>query len=254
MPRGAGPEKMKRKRGDSNFWKGVCIAAPLVEKGLKRVVRNGQTTNFWLDCWLGDESLRERAIGPLNRKEDSKRVADFWTVNEGWDWNAMDIIINQDTRNHMAAYILVNDRDAKDEVGWKGIDDNLFSVKSAYNSLTDRTCNEDNTSWKSILRVRVPNRIRAFAWLVKRGRIMCNAERRRRGFTLNEICSVCGAAVEDVSHVIRDCPKAREVWLKVLPAATLWTLWISILTNGLMLILQVLVEEGKPSIGRHVLS
>lgn len=40
---------------------------------------------------------------------------------------------------------------------------------------------------------------------------MCNANRVRRGFTLNEECPLCPGMVENEKYVLRDCFKAREI-------------------------------------------
>lgn len=44
---------------------------------------------------------------------------------------------------------------------------------------------------------------------------MCNAERKKRGFTMDERCTICGAEKEDVEHTIRSCPAAAAVWRSI---------------------------------------
>ncbi|KAK4254504.1 hypothetical protein QN277_009881 [Acacia crassicarpa] len=34
-------------------------------------------------------------------------------------------------------------------------------------------------------------------------------------------CSICGAAVENVQHVLRDCPETIDLWRQIVPV-TLW--------------------------------
>lgn len=79
MMKGKSIANMKRRSGDSNIWKGICAAVPLLKKGLKKVVRSGKDTCFWTDCWIGDKPLREWVIGPLNKQEEERKVRDFWT-------------------------------------------------------------------------------------------------------------------------------------------------------------------------------
>lgn len=66
----------------------------------------------------------------------------------------------------------------------------------------------------------VPNRIKAFVWLVKHGRVMCNAERLRRGFTLDDKCSKCPPLVEDLNYIFRFCRDAPMIWKALLPPLT----------------------------------
>ena len=56
-------------------------------------------------------------------------------------------------------------------------------------------------------------RIRHLLWLSAHGRLMTNEERARRHLTAFPGCAVCGGPVESLIHVLRDCPKAKTVWL-----------------------------------------
>lgn len=58
MKVGASIANMKKKRNDSNAWKGICAVAPTLEAGARKVVRNGWETSFWMDCWTRDNPLR----------------------------------------------------------------------------------------------------------------------------------------------------------------------------------------------------
>ncbi|GMI72547.1 hypothetical protein like AT5G42905 [Hibiscus trionum] len=50
------------------------------------------------------------------------------------------------------------------------------------------------------------------------GKLMTNAERYRRHITVDNSCHGCDTMVEDIMHVLRDCPAARDVWNHVLQA------------------------------------
>ncbi|XP_019188969.1 PREDICTED: uncharacterized protein LOC109183339 [Ipomoea nil] len=70
--------------------------------------------------------------------------------------------------------------------------------------------------WEDVWKLRVPNRICHFIWLVKHGRIMCNSER-KRGFTPDERCWIYRTAKEDVEYTIRRCPAAKAIWNRIVP-------------------------------------
>lgn len=46
---------------------------------------------------------------------------------------------------------------------------------------------------------------------------MTNNMRVRRGFASCDKCWLCSEKVEDIEHVLRECPAADEVWLRILP-------------------------------------
>ncbi|MBA0872893.1 hypothetical protein Goshw_022800, partial [Gossypium schwendimanii] len=57
-----------------------------------------------------------------------------------------------------------------------------------------------------------PQRVRVFLWLAFKQKLLTNSERVRRGFSHCSSCSICGHEFEDLFHVLRDCPPAKEVW------------------------------------------
>ena len=46
----------------------------------------------------------------------------------------------------------------------------------------------------------------------KHEKIMSNAKRLRRGFTMNRLCPMCQNDLEDVTHIFKECDVAVEVW------------------------------------------
>ncbi|KAK9031646.1 hypothetical protein V6N11_055939 [Hibiscus sabdariffa] len=64
---------------------------------------------------------------------------------------------------------------------------------------------------KIISKFRGIPRIQLFLWLCYHGSILTNGERHCHHLIENLSCSICGAAVEDVSHLIRGCVKARSL-------------------------------------------
>lgn len=206
---------IKRKRSDSNVWKGICAAAPTIEKGVIKVVKNGKNTSFWNDRWVGNDKLRNHMIGPLNKEADNLKVAECWNEQGTWDWTKIDIAIHPNKRSEIAAKVILNDAEKTDKIGWGHSAENIFSTKSAYDLIRQENRNEESNEWHNIWKLRVPNRIRSFIWLVKHDRIMCNAERKKRGFTSDERCIICGADKEDVDHTLRKCPIAEAVWTNI---------------------------------------
>ena len=40
---------------------------------------------------------------------------------------------------------------------------------------------------------------------------MCNVERKRWGFTIDEMCSICKDGKEDVEHIFKHCPEGKHM-------------------------------------------
>ncbi|KAK8478701.1 hypothetical protein V6N11_057300 [Hibiscus sabdariffa] len=64
--------------------------------------------------------------------------------------------------------------------------------------------------WKLIHRSRTLPRIKSFLWLVCKDRVLTNAERLRRHIANTAKCVSCGARVEDLDHLLQQCPFAKE--------------------------------------------
>ena len=55
-------------------------------------------------------------------------------------------------------------------------------------------------------------RIKFFLWLCSQNSIPTCEVLSSRGFNLDTMCEVCERASESITHVLRDCPEASEVW------------------------------------------
>ncbi|CAA0830741.1 Polynucleotidyl transferase- ribonuclease H-like superfamily protein [Striga hermonthica] len=73
--------------------------------------------------------------------------------------------------------------------------------------------------WKVIWAWLGPPRIRTFLWLLTRNRFLTNSERCRRHLSSSNGCVWCGLEEETYLHVLRDCPLAKNIWNRLLPAA-----------------------------------
>ena len=90
-----------------------------------------------------------------------------------------------------------------------------FSARAAYRLLRDEEVPEDplilqrcRLIWKRGL----PLKIKVFAWLLARRRLMTRALRQRMAPNSPVECPLCAGAVEDCSHLFFVCPLAQAVW------------------------------------------
>jgi len=71
---------------------------------------------------------------------------------------------------------------------------------------------EEEAHWTRLWKLKAPQRLKMFAWLILQDRLMTNWNISRRGLTDNPLCTVCDSAYEDIDHVLRMCPKAKDIW------------------------------------------
>ncbi|MBA0730446.1 hypothetical protein Golax_022436, partial [Gossypium laxum] len=62
-----------------------------------------------------------------------------------------------------------------------------------------------------------PHGVKLFILLILNQRLLTNVERVKRGIGYDSFCGICGHHSEDIFHVLRDCPVAKEILTHVLP-------------------------------------
>jgi hypothetical protein len=89
-----------------------------------------------------------------------------------------------------------------------------FSIAEMYYALCDFDTNETCSDWRQIWRLKVPERVRAFIWLVKHGRLLTNERKHRMGLGTDQ-CDYCRDSTDTVLHALRDCPLIHPLWIIV---------------------------------------
>ncbi|KAE8704604.1 hypothetical protein F3Y22_tig00110450pilonHSYRG00928 [Hibiscus syriacus] len=103
-----------------------------------------------------------------------------------------------------------------DKAGWRWENKRRFTTKSAYQQRLTISAGQGEESWEFLTKYRGLPRIRMLLWLICKGRLLSNEERPRRHLTSDSSCALCGAALESISHILRDCSEAKSTWLSVL--------------------------------------
>ncbi|KAH1046922.1 hypothetical protein J1N35_037706 [Gossypium stocksii] len=88
-----------------------------------------------------------------------------------------------------------------------------------------------------------PQRVKVFLWLVFKQCLLTNEEIAKRGLGSDISCGACGHTCESVIHVLRDCTRAKEIWMQLVPTGDIKKLrlspnppikdgWVFLNTNG----------------------
>lgn len=72
--------------------------------------------------------------------------------------------------------------------------------------------------WK----MKTPQRVRVFTWIVAHGKLLTNLKRWKRRLTDCPDCARCNRESKDVLHAVKDCNWAREVWECLILSELLW--------------------------------
>lgn len=206
-----GKDMFQSVKGSSNAWKGITHAMQLVNTGLSHKVNRGHETKFWLDTWVEEKPLIDfiQDMGECHNMHVS--VADMWDETSGWKWNNLpNLPANIISRLH--SMVLGTQSRMPDEVYWNQEPSGNFSITSAYNMIRGFNLQLQDNSWTIIWKLKVPNKVKILLWTMSHDKVLGNAERKRRGLTVDGNCLVCSGQEETTEHIFKTCTKATHVW------------------------------------------
>lgn len=72
-----------------------------------------------------------------------------------------------------------------------------------------------SVSWSWIWKIRAPEKVRVFMWLLSHDVLQVNKHRFHCHLASSPTCPHCSHVMEDILHCLRDCPSSREVWFRL---------------------------------------
>ncbi|XP_056697578.1 uncharacterized protein [Spinacia oleracea] len=204
----------KPRHGESNAWRGIIDNVDILKRGMSRAVGNGQDTLFWRHSWATNVPLIDCVSLPPPTDMLDMAVKDMWDNNVGWKTDIFADYLPANILQIIESFELQEDPEAIDTVYWNGSASGGFTIKSALQLIRNDEEEDTPNPWKHIWKLKLPQRLRFFLWLVFRDRLMSNKNRVLRGLTQDASCKVCGALEEDVEHILRKCPAAISLWSK----------------------------------------
>lgn len=189
----------------------------VVAKGLCWNVADGRKVSFWDDSWLMGGRLAEVALDVVDPIFRTTKVADMWDANIGWNRGVFGAILPPTSLLRLLAGPLCSVSGDHDSVRWGGTTSGFYSVASIYRlNIGGGTISVDmKLLYKEVWHIHVHERIQMFLWLVVKGRVLTNTERCRRHIVVDDLRAIFGGAREDLIHLLRDCPKIKQVWLSM---------------------------------------
>ncbi|KAJ0464423.1 putative reverse transcriptase zinc-binding domain-containing protein [Helianthus annuus] len=192
-------------------------AGVAVEKSIIAIVGRGYSVMFWLDYWVGDETLAIRfpALFALEKKKMAA-VSDRWLGGSlGWNWEwrraisdgveAAQLVqlvglLNGFGRSHM-----------KDEWRWALDGSRKFTVGSIKEGLIKQRFSDPEyvLNWNNW----VPKKVGILTWRACLDRLPTRCALVRRNINMpNCLCPMCGEEQEDTEHLFVTCSFAQMIW------------------------------------------
>jgi hypothetical protein len=196
---------------DTPIWKDIVTGLPAFRSISKVTLGNGASAAFWMDLWLGDQTLQER-FPNLFSHSTRPNISVAATLSLGLRTYlgprlnaaaADDLRVLSHELSLVDLHLDVSDlRDAR--LSNKKLSNKCFYVHSFRHLQIDDVA---TVVWRSA----APLKCKIFCWLARRKRLPTNERRFRHHLTASAACLSCNT-VEDTDHLLLFCPRATEVW------------------------------------------
>ncbi|GKV44022.1 hypothetical protein SLEP1_g51253 [Rubroshorea leprosula] len=239
----------------SLWWRNICRIDHLdasnegwLAGGFKLKIGKGNSANFWMDTWIGDQPLVNRFPRLfLVSTDKEKRISQMGIWREAkwlWTLNWRRPLFEWEEDNYSEMLRLLNHfqpiQDRKDSWIWRHTKEGEYSVKSAYALLSSN--NQDSRTqmhartWSKL----IPTKISAFGWQVLQDKIPTKLNLYKRGIITDpsqiikcaqwwRFLSVhpknCLDDFEQQKLPVKD-PPVRAGW-DVVWFSIIWSLWLA---------------------------
>ena len=196
---------------DSCIWKGIIKTIAVLKDGYQVKVGKGEVS-LWYDRWTANGPICNQ-IPYVNIQDADLRVKDIVGAS-GWETSNLATMLPSQVLNDIQSVPFFLHEDIPDMMIWKQETSGQYSAKSGYEWLCSLNHQSpSDKSWMWVWRLKVPDKIKVFIWLLGHGALLTNCEHTRRHITLDPICDRCGLSMEDILHCLKDCPKSRNIWV-----------------------------------------
>ncbi|KAH9725610.1 putative ribonuclease H protein [Citrus sinensis] len=193
-------------RYGSHMWKAIGRIWSDTMLSRSWSIGDGKRIRFWWDCWVyKDKPLANQVTSPIPDHLTNLMVADCVAANGQWNWALFDLFLPHTAIMKIASIHPPSDLLGPDQFYWSHSNKGNFSASSAYNVIRSPDISLQDTSWNMVWKWQGPQGVKVFIWLALHGRLKTKAEIARRHMAINTECDRCGAPVEDILHVLRDC-------------------------------------------------
>eukprot|EP00253_Pinus_taeda_P015705 PITA_15705 len=213
----------------SDIWNLSLQSRDLVDNHIFWEIRGGEIAGFWDEDWQQrGKMMNLQGMQEIHRTGVDRgllTVKDYWNAvpgNEEWrEWKPLEEWKRNATEEQIIAYRKETDsrkikkRDGRDILRWGKETKGIFSIQEAYKLKTHNDPGEEEQKWKKIWKTKWWPKIKLFAWLVGRKRILTWDRIQKRGFFGPARCCLCNSAEEDQEHLLNGCSAAHFQWEKM---------------------------------------
>jgi hypothetical protein len=189
---------------DSHLWKTVVNLWPKLENHCSWSIGDGLSVKFCDDAWI-DIGLRIKDLGlQVPQQWRHVKVSEFVDEEGRWNLNEPSNFLPPEVLHRIEVVPPLDMNSGPDVKCCLDKEHGNLSIASMYQALCDFEDDHNESIWSNIWKLRVPERVRYFVWLMNHNRLLTNYNKSKMGLG-NASCSLCGCVAETLLHVMRDC-------------------------------------------------
>ena len=90
-----------------------------------------------------------------------------------------------------------------------------FNLKFAYSVWFDREFSYHSQLLKELWKIKGPQRLKMFMWVMVNDALLTNHVRARKGLSSLDTCILCGSSSDTTLHALRNCIYVKELWKSI---------------------------------------
>lgn len=200
-------------RGGSYTWHSIMKAAKALAPGYMVRVGRGNIS-LWYERWLHKGRICDR-IPYVDLHDIQLKVSDLCQLGH-WNFELLTTPVPMDIQSEIQS--VFTNQNSEDVLIWEPASSGVYSTKNAYSWLLhhDQVVQHSNINWSWVWKLKLPENINNFVWLILHGKLPTNGLRVAHHISQDPSCQRCGAPQENILHALKDCPHAMKVWTNII--------------------------------------
>uniref|UniRef100_A0A803P6L1 Reverse transcriptase zinc-binding domain-containing protein n=1 Tax=Cannabis sativa TaxID=3483 RepID=A0A803P6L1_CANSA len=196
-------------------WQSICWGKELLLKGLRFKIGNGRSVDSGTDPWIPSYS----DFKPVSFSSSIPMpVSSFITGERIWNVSLLNSYFQQIDIDRILSIPLSFFAD-NDRLIWHHSTNGIYNVKSGFHLATSleeqhasSTSNQHSDWWKYFWNLKLPPKIRIFAWKVFQNILPTAAALFKRKVLDSGECALCKSNWESIGHALFGCKHAKNIW------------------------------------------
>ena len=205
-----------KKKGSTSYqWGRLMSLREQFVKGLKWVVGDGRSINFWKDNWLLDFPLLNIASNK-DLIDTTKLVQNFIDIDKNWDRNRIQLLNNYLPQNIIDKILqtTIPKNNIQDRMYWRTSTDGWFSTKSSV-QMIQKNKGHTKSEVKWIWDLDCPPKVKHFLWILSRNGLPTKEKLQQRRIIVPMQCIFCNHHTENTTHLFLECRVVRDTIQRV---------------------------------------